>query len=400
MCSLLLQGKFLRLRDEVMRHRPAVCSFELFGIGGALKLAVCIFVVPRPGNQRVWWHLKDIYTVGKFDVFSGASSKWIFNMVDSWRAMFIEAFGCDQVVYGFQHSDESNHRNALGDDQKCLGESSVSTVGWLLLLLRWGYKVPRSGGLRAPSAAEAARTMLSSVLNCIVQLTELKIPIAVAVNWLPVWPRPEPRPDGRAWVYITINQGILDFGELSVAGARPDRMAAAHTWHRALTSVFGKATSCPLVHFLSSASHSKHLSGLVNQLLVALVVVLEKTLGRVAQEGSMDKDLGLEVLWKDAEVPKGGQEMEAKLAHYVLNCKWKSEGQDVIGISTDEGMVKGIPLQNSVICLPNNVCMLACPQVVPHLHKTRHCYPRGWHWGCKCPSGPGPGGLVYIVGLP
>ena len=38
-------------------------------------------------------------------------------------------------------------------------------------------------------------------------------------------------------------------------------------------------------------------------------------------------------------------------------------GQLEWGVSTDEGMVKGIPLHNSLFGLPNNTLMLACPQV-------------------------------------
>ncbi len=67
--------------------------------------------------------------------------------------------------------------------------------------------------------------------------------------------------------------------------------------------------------------------------------------------------------WLDGGVTQVGVDMDHKLATHLHNCKAKRRGHIVWGMSTDEGIVKALPLQTSVLCTPDNTVFMCCPQV-------------------------------------
>jgi hypothetical protein len=98
--------------------------------------------------------------------------------------------------------------------------------------------------------------------------------------------------------------------------------------------------------------------------LLGLSLLLEELLASAsALARKAQKKLGVAFVFSDGAVPRGGFEMEHRLAAYVANGVAQGRGHRIWSISTDEGMVKGLNLQNSIIGLPNNLIILACPQV-------------------------------------
>ena len=174
-----------------------------------------------------------------------------------------------------------------------------------------------------------------------------------------------PKVDGRFRVEIVLLSGQVDYSAIIRAGTQIGRCAIAHTWSEILRKAFGyNVVSIDLISFLTTLVTERALRSSLGQVLYGLSLALEAELARSTQfKGKALAKCDRALQFTDGSMPKGGFEMEHRLAMYVANGIAAGKGVHSWSISTDEGMVKGVPLQNSVFGLSSNLCILACPAV-------------------------------------
>lgn len=115
---------------------------------------------PRQG-MRHFWDMHAVYKLMGFSSFKGFASRWAYESKDSWQRFFIDL--------GFEgHCIQSP--GGLGAEEagvtihRFLPATSVSTLGFVALLLRWSALPPNRGGLREPDRRAAAAALLAGLL--------------------------------------------------------------------------------------------------------------------------------------------------------------------------------------------------------------------------------------------
>ena len=359
-------GRFFRPHEEYLRQRTMTAHLRLPVANVFIEMTCWVFAHPRCLAQRVFWSYACVHKVCCFQGYKGAPSKWWDRFWPKWTAAFIQSFGSTQCVQSVWSSHRTAKKNTSSELDRCLPDPGVSTIGLMHHLVLWSALKPENGGVRSDATKRGCETLLQALLHgCSDDSGACELPVTMDRSWMPRWPRPEwSSPDGLHTVHLTLQAGVVDFSSLRCAATRADRIAAAHVWNELLCNDFGENTEAHLDAFLYALSRQRAFRSLLCQVLLSLSLALEKRLARTLQlKGRQLHDEPAWMEWSGKEMPRGGFEMEHRLACYVASCQAISRNQHVWGASTDDGMIHGLPLHTTLLSTPNNVMMLACPQV-------------------------------------
>lgn len=99
--------------------------------------------------------------------------------------------GFNQMTYPTFTSGRCVQKSALPFFERCLPESSFSTVGLLVLLLKWSYYSVRKGGVASPDSQLAARCLLESIIAATLMAPSGTLNLKLCDSWTAHWPRPD-----------------------------------------------------------------------------------------------------------------------------------------------------------------------------------------------------------------
>lgn len=229
----------------------------------------------------------------------------------------------------------------------------------LELAVRWSSRSERSGALRDASAKQACAQMLEALVHILAADGNFSIPLYFYEGWVLRWPRPDGQPP-------SIRLDIAADGTFSFAGwaealrALPPLQAQVGTsWLRALQLSLG--ASARFADTFTGTMGSKKFRALHAQLLwhcgLRLQALLQSSLqGR--------KTIGFEcVPWKMLDLLDQPYQLDKFLARYVDAAQRRWHGRIHYNLCTDKASVGGLSLQNTMVCTPDGVAVMAPPQV-------------------------------------
>jgi hypothetical protein len=157
----------------------------------------------------------------------------------------------------------------------------------------------------------------------------------------------------------------VNFASIFEASRCVGSNVAIDRWAAHLYSRYGSLREVAIAELLLDIAQKPELDVLYRQLLYGLSLKLTDVYGKLAQADEKEKKHSpAKWVWQKPFSKRGGFEMEHRLAAYVANCVIAGRGHAIWGASTDERKIHVMPLMNTLLGLPNNVLMLACPQVV------------------------------------
>ena len=362
LCCVVGQATFVRVAEEMSKHRPARLKMPLPCVGAHMEFSAYVFAEPRPTNQRVFWQYHDVYRFAKLSSYKGQPSNWVFCSYDAWRSFFEATTGHNQICLSMQTSDASGKKLAMPANERCLPNPAVSTFGLFLQLYRWSMCSPAAGGLNMETSREACGQVCMAFMKQIgaFGVVPVRVTLLVLDCFISPWPRPLETCNGRSAISLLIQDGCVDINAIHTAAVAQGSLPLTLAWSELLKSNFGCATTIDLHAFLSVCALTPKLRAVHHQVVWAASVALELALSKLGQGQASSSEV--EWAWSDRAIAKGGYDMEHKLAAYVYNCQIYTRAHHVIGISTDEGTIKGLPMQVSILGLVNNVAMVCPPQ--------------------------------------
>jgi hypothetical protein len=351
-----------------------VLAFVQFTIGVGIAwvdLTASAFLVPRAGNQRLFFNLFDLYKSLGLTTFSGQASKWVFQSRKSWNSFFEDLGMTSLLVFSSHNNNSDANREARPCYERCLPTPSCSSMGLLALLLRFANFFEERGGLEGPDQRAMARMLLRKFLEkSYMSPTYLEIPLSLENKWKCRWPAP--------CLALLDNQVsfklyITKHGRCSLVGLKTSVSAGnkvAKTWYSSIIRwchVQESVNSIPLCDLLTGIIGRAETSGLLGQLLWHLSINLEKNLG--GQEKSSSSD-GHVVRFKcttfEDAIDGSANSLDRLLAQYVFANAEHSIDHPTFSMATYGGNIGALPLQMSFIVFPDGVAALCCPAVLVH----------------------------------
>lgn len=246
------------------------------------------------------------------------------------------------------------------NDIAMLPTASMSVWALLEMLSRWGFNIPRLGGMGKDKHKFATQDFLKAMVG-LATTAETSIRIELTDTWTVAWPRPQTSSSADVVLQVHAGGG-LDFEKLAAQLASASRQKG--WWAtRDMGEVLRDLQASPTVLGLFVAlTGRKKLQCFRFQLLWQLGLLLQKAL----RDAAMGKASPAEV----TEVTMGDCLLDAdtldyKLVGYIQVCRHESRGGKNFTLCTDKSSVAGLGsgLQNTVIVVPGtNTAFLAPPQ--------------------------------------
>lgn len=134
---------------------------------------------PREG-MHYWWSLTAAYHLLKLACFKGVASKWVYEGCKAWESYLKSCIGNDGSHIIQSRLSASGGRSVVGlIPSPCLDFPATSTLGVLLLLVRWSSCNPRKGGLRDRDSAAAAKALLEGIVLSVANVKGFDIELRV-----------------------------------------------------------------------------------------------------------------------------------------------------------------------------------------------------------------------------
>ena len=219
--------------------------------------------------------------------------------------------------------------------------------------------------------------MLLSFCNQSVVAESLDIVVVGTKSWCIAWPRPQPLYADCVRCKITVSKEGVNIDEFITAALGPARSSLMNKWHKALTtrlnSMHVNANSMTLATMLQALASEISLASLYRQVLWALVVRLQRSFSQhvkalTAISKKLLKSSNVVMSWASDDDMK---KLDQTLCRYVRCSYALNHRSSQVGISTDKGMVHGLPLQATILSFANNKASFTCP-VVSHLQEPSH----------------------------
>ena len=349
------------------RYTNAVCHVSPGTSAAKYDVNCCVFHIARPCNQRVWWDVQCLYTNFGLQSYGGVPSNWVAKRHKAWSRLFVSVLGCDQPIH-------SSHGNKVGDPRNwewhCTPTTCVSTAGLLLLLQRFALATTEMGGF-SPTERDPQKGAKELLMRLLEPVMDAGQPLVLKLDLVDDWCSPWPRPTVSyiAQVAVVLERGgVIDWMPLKLAaeGAymREERATPAMRWWNWLStsSVVDHAFKCGLGEFLAASASSRNCISLVGQVACQVAVALEKLCGRATQNiAFVDLTSHLKFQWLDSCLAYD-ENLEAAVAAYQARCVEACFQHEQVFISTDKATVNGLPLQFSLISIPDNTMMVSVPQ--------------------------------------
>lgn len=261
-----------------------------------------------------------------------------------------------------RHAKASELTGGESRETSVLPYFGVSVWALLALLCRWAYCAEERGGMKKADHREACQQLLAVLFGILADAEQdWSITLDMAPNaWVNRWPRPSVQ---RTPVAIVVQPG----GQLNMSGWKehPDlgSLDGRHPMRKWLSMVLGGLQVQTLQELFKLVATTDPLRELYKQLLWACGWRLQVVLLRhFKKDGPASARFNLADIGCD-ELVGASHTLDRVLVRYSLACRSASLGHSSITVSTDKATVCGMSLQQCIVTLPNNVGIVAPPQV-------------------------------------
>lgn len=314
-------------------------------------------------RQNSTWFIESgaLYSLLQLKCYSGEVSKWVYESMSSWLRCTGEYGMRDQAMRSIQGLGAEA---AIVDSMRVLPRPAMSLKALLCLLWRWCGCNAQQGGLKGQDSKGCAHSLVFSVMQGICQ-ADLGSPFEVCIfldaKWECSWPRPQ---KGDCLVFLVSTDGRMDVGawrdEMDVGQVSPRNIKSK--WWAFVDACVGEDDAMLLTDlFQHRADSQKLFLPFFGQILHALADRGERVLSASAQR---DAPLGLLRAEAAPTSTSDPRHVDRDLMRHVVSCHQATAGARNISITTDKASVRGVPLQNSLVILPNNEAMVLVPQAV------------------------------------
>ena len=208
---------------EASRRSNAVATITTGVSSPTADLAMTMFRRPRKGAQMCFWSLSSVRKFLALDTYGSLACRWISAHYNAWVTWLPEAVCSGQFAHTSYVSERTTHKpNATSDPQRCLDNTSVSTPGLLLLMLRFSMSPREMDGLGLGKPRVADRLFLEALLAILAHLDTLKLIFDVNVRqtWTRRWLRPLPRAQHSTQFRLEVRGDMMDVGEFTASLTR------------------------------------------------------------------------------------------------------------------------------------------------------------------------------------
>ena len=156
------------LDKDFTAHKAGQAHLVVGDCRATIHLAVYVFSKAKPGRQRCFWSLHQLYEALNLSAYRGEPSQWCYRQRPKWRQHFQSTLQWCQLIGG---TGSGHGQGGTVADlfhhffQRCTGHSSVSTCGLLMLLMRFTFQAQQHGGLG--EGKKAASGVLQSLLQVV-----------------------------------------------------------------------------------------------------------------------------------------------------------------------------------------------------------------------------------------
>ena len=195
-------------------HRAAQVRLLVGCTSASAAFNISVFHRARTCRQSVFWNCADMYVYMQLKTYKGEPSNWIDRCHEQWETR-LSFLGPGHIVYGNNAAGKQSARQGKPWHQRCLPNTSISTVRILALCFKWGLADQQGGGLNAGPAEAAllfAKGMLS-VFNA-PQFRNIMFTIALTNTWQCAWPRPAVQIDNEHVIGVGCSSGQLNLAPL------------------------------------------------------------------------------------------------------------------------------------------------------------------------------------------
>lgn len=342
----------------------ASVSIRMLSSAACCDVAVFVMKFRRSCGQLVYWSLVDVYAMLDLSSYNRQASKWIFHCLPGWAKFMLPFLPGSMVVH-------SKHRN-LSDSRlrevpwydRCLPQTSISTVGLMLLLARWSFAKAERGGLREETPRQVAEQALRSLIGQACSPARCRsFRIEFDKDWVCRWPRPQASSldDGGSLSFCFVCGGKLCGTSILEV---PQPIHLMRLWVSALESVGMKdgVTELDAAAVIQATIGVAALQTVVFQILLQAANQLEGALGDQHLGKTESSSAGFQMELNQVSVSSG--HMDEQLFQYALSAQAASERWRVFTVNTDKCSPAGLTLQNSSITFPSGVTVMCPPQVL------------------------------------
>ena len=218
------------------RYQSGDVSVAMLG-GSTASILIYIFHLPRKASQKVFWGLKALYHILGLTSYEGVPSKWLHEAVPSWNRYIGSIAGHCATVLS-KHGNLSDQRLKMPFSERCLPETCLSTLGFLLVLHRGVAFTREHGGFRDDVSKASAKALLEALLKFSFHGALSTVVLRLVPDWQSRFPRPEIE---ATTCSITVSSGKVDLSALVAFTLHGQTHNVAASWMKA----FGKMVNVP-----------------------------------------------------------------------------------------------------------------------------------------------------------
>lgn len=354
-----------RLFDDIVaQHRTGELRFPVGATGIKAALKVAYFFRPRSCKAQYFWCMPGLYQLLQMSSYKGKASKWIWNRMATWNTSFLGMFGSCQMIHSTHLHDGMLKRAAEPFSSRCLPWTGISTVGLLLLLVRWAFLARPFGGVldSSPELAQAAKDVLLGVLRPIssCEPASWQFEVVVQKHWTCNWPRPLDWQQTPRSFAVAVKDGRLDFSEMfKIVENRDD--GVLRSWCSTVAGFLGPSRLSSPGEFLQAAVGVQCLEPFVAQVLLAIAVHLEKYYGRATIPEEVVGSVT--IAWDDVTDLLDSGNLGLKLSQYVVSAREMLRRHTMYCMANDKAVVCKLPLRNTFIAVPTGKAVVCNPVV-------------------------------------
>lgn len=348
--------------------------------------------IPRCG-QRVWWHLQDIHTICGLSVFKDRqSSVWA-------HCMYKQLFqGLSKMSLGHQiEKGIATSSSELGaESSRVLDRPSVSTIGLLAIVSRWGHGRQGRGRMVDDDDAGRCASYLEALVGAAVG-DSFHVPLDLGAKTF-VWNPPLP-PTSKALFRLVVGcNGVVDIRPL-VAAAKAknaDAEKLSDDIHKLVPACHHQRNSNgrnpTLLEFIQVLAHNDRWNyNLLAQVLHMVGVILDTKIAPVRFFHDDDLLVSINDSLKLERRVEASKRTEVRLAHstcadYVMTtreiCMEESESSPTVSCSFDITRIGGQAMLIMFVAFSSNLAFWCVPVA-----------PSSKHWGRKWGPKPPPGAM-------
>lgn len=275
--------------DALARFRSVVVNCSL-GSQASFSLPVFAFHRARPGLQRIFWSLSDVYKLLQLRSF-GSAAKWVRSLSARWEKLWQVIVPNCGVVQSNYTSTQTLRRLALPWPARCLPTAGLPAYGLVVLCVRWSSCSKTGGGLEHEHSRRSAEALLGALaIAARPNGRAWKLRLYFDAAWQYVWPKPD-IDYGWPIVELDVNgSGCVDLKPWSkLAIAAPRDSFCRKVFNLVLRGILDSHEPVDLVVLMSILARAPGAAAekVLLQMCLRLSIQVELALGEQSQGASL-----------------------------------------------------------------------------------------------------------------